>query len=495
VEILRQQPAIPFNLILGCSILDLVTVKDVADALKANHPGALIYFPIHYAGDTTFTRGSSDVHVLTANYNDSLVARGQISHVSDLLPFLGDQIAMAKSPWVLDMQSNEALYKQLLSFMATNALGYHPPDVIGRAVRVAVDPEEKCELTISNVDFLGRVPHVAASSGSAQEPPERVVVEFSSPGVVTVLTERLPARRPGQASVASTHSAVSAGTECRILAKGIPPDQALDVSLSSMTSADSGWPLRYGYCLVGRVEASDTSQLLGSRVFCFHPHASKVNVDESDLHMVPDSCSDEDATFFANMETAVSLVQDAAPVLGDKVAVFGAGVVGRLVARLLLKQSHKVTIFDPDQSKLRDLQEQFPGLNTADPTIASMDFDVCIEVSGATSGLSSALKNVRYGGKVLAASIYNEEAGPLPLGWQFHRSAVTVVTSQVSRVSPPLTSRWSKERRADLVWELLRELRPHDWIPLELVPVQEAADAYGRLTDGKLGSRQLIFTY
>ena len=49
----------------------------------------------------------------------------------------------------------------------------------------------------------------------------------------------------------------------------------------------------------------------------------------------PDGISAEDAAFLPTMETAVNLVMDGQPSIGEQVAVFGQGVVGLLVTALL----------------------------------------------------------------------------------------------------------------------------------------------------------------
>ena len=50
-----------------------------------------------------------------------------------------------------------------------------------------------------------------------------------------------------------------------------------------------------------------------------------------------DAVPDARAVLAANMETALNGLWDAAPRLGDRVAVIGAGVVGALAAALLAR--------------------------------------------------------------------------------------------------------------------------------------------------------------
>ena len=71
---------------------------------------------------------------------------------------------------------------------------------------------------------------------------------------------------------------------------------------------------------------------------------------------------DEDAIFFANMETAIALCQDAAPVLGERVAIFGAGVVGALTAALLSPR------FEVRISRDEASSQWIQTMNTYEPT-------------------------------------------------------------------------------------------------------------------------------
>jgi threonine dehydrogenase-like Zn-dependent dehydrogenase len=63
-------------------------------------------------------------------------------------------------------------------------------------------------------------------------------------------------------------------------------------------------------------------------VFAFHPHASSFILPISSLIPVPHSLSSQNACFLPNMETAVNLVQDGAPILGERVLVLGQGLLG-----------------------------------------------------------------------------------------------------------------------------------------------------------------------
>ncbi|CAK0832287.1 unnamed protein product [Prorocentrum cordatum] len=289
--------------------------------------------------------------------------------------------------------------------------------------------------------------------------------------------------------------------ERRVLLHGVEGEQ-LDTSIASLASQEPGaWPVRYGYCLVGRVEAA-SRLAAGSRVVCFHPHASAAVVAESDALSIPDDVGDEDAAFFPNiLVTACSLVQDAAPVLGDRVAVFGAGVVGSLVAAVLCHGRQAVAVAEPRPERLRPLLAALPAAEGL----------ACARGEWISCGTGGRRAGHLGGGRVVVGSLYGEQGAMLPLGLRFHRSEMTLVASQVSRVAAPLSTRWSKGRRAELAWEMLRPpkvsrpqrctlgakpvraLRPASWVPMRRHPVEQAAGVYARLAGGSPPA-QLLFT-
>ena len=92
------------------------------------------------------------------------------------------------------------------------------------------------------------------------------------------------------------------------------------------------YPLRYGYSLVGRVvavgENVQKSEYLNKLIFTFSPHSSAVIIDKNSGIIIPDNIMPEDGVFLPSMETAVSFVQSARPILGDKVLILGQGLIG-----------------------------------------------------------------------------------------------------------------------------------------------------------------------
>src|SRR5207245_9125322 len=93
-------------------------------------------------------------------------------------------------------------------------------------------------------------------------------------------------------------------------------------------------PVKYGYLSVGDVEQGP-AELRGRTVFCLYPHQTAYVVPSSAVSVVPEDVPPARAVLAGTVETAVNALWDAAPAVGDRVAVVGRGMVGCRVARLL----------------------------------------------------------------------------------------------------------------------------------------------------------------
>jgi hypothetical protein len=67
-----------------------------------------------------------------------------------------------------------------------------------------------------------------------------------------VITEDLPQLGPKQLIIRTCCSLVSTGTELKIFRGHLDSDEPADLTISGM-SEKLAYPLRYGYCLVGKV--------------------------------------------------------------------------------------------------------------------------------------------------------------------------------------------------------------------------------------------------
>jgi 2-desacetyl-2-hydroxyethyl bacteriochlorophyllide A dehydrogenase len=334
---------------------------------------------------------------------------------------------------------------------------------------------------------------------------------FTAPLQVEVREVALPAPGSGELLVHTRLSAVSAGTELLVYRGQIPADMALDASLAALKGA-AAFPLQYGYACVGEVQAVGAgvdAAWRGRRVFAFAPHASQFLARVEDLLPIPDDVPFEAAVFLANMETAVNLLQDGAPALGERVVVIGQGIVGLLLDSLLARcplqrllaldalparraralQLGVQAAFDPlDDDAVQTLRAQ---LHEGEAVAGA---DLIYEVSGSPQAMNLALDLSGYCSRIVIGSWYGSKSAPLALGGAAHRNRLRISTSQVSTLAPELSGRWTKQRRFALCWDMLGRTKPEALIT-HRVPLQEAAALYQRLHESPADVLQAVLVH
>ncbi len=269
--------------------------------------------------------------------------------------------------------------------------------------------------------------------------------------------QALPALRPGEVLVKTLYGAISRGTESLVFNNLIPESQ-YDAMAAPFQEGSLPFPVKYGYISVGKV-LEGPEDLLGRAVFCLHPHQSAYVVPSEDVVPLPPDLPPERAVLAANMETALNGLWDATPCLGDRIAVYGAGTVGFLLAWLSQAiPGTEVTLVDPDISKAAVAQRL--GLTLKPPEDAPTGCDLVIHASGVPEALAMALASAGYESTVLEMSWFGERKVTLPLGEAFHSQRITLRSSQVGGVSPTRNARKGHRRRMEIALDLLcaREL-------------------------------------
>jgi 2-desacetyl-2-hydroxyethyl bacteriochlorophyllide A dehydrogenase len=325
---------------------------------------------------------------------------------------------------------------------------------------------------------------------------------FVAPRRVTVREEPLGRPGAGQVVVETLVSAISPGTEMLIYRGQVPAGMPLDSTLPVL-SGDFAYPLKYGYAAVGRVvelgEGADAAWL-GRLVLSFHPHESHFLASPDELIPVPAGLSPEAAAFLPNVETAVNFLMDGQPVVGERVVVFGQGVVGLLTTALLarLPLTRLVTV---DRYPLRRQTSLALGAHASlDPEAPGAledlraSADLTYEVSGSPAALEPAIAATGFGGRVVIGSWYGDQRVSLSLGGDFHRSRIQMLSSQVSTLAPRWSARWSKARRLEVAWRLLAELQL-DSLITHRFPFADAAAAYDLLDRHPEGAIQVLLSY
>ncbi len=300
----------------------------------------------------------------------------------------------------------------------------------------------------------------------------------------------------GGVRVRAVVSAPSSGTELLFYRGELEEGVAADATLA-WGSAPLRYPFQYGYASVGRVVELGRGvprELDGALVFGFHPHQEETVGPWESFVPVPPGVSAEGASFTANLETAVSLVMDGGPLIGERVAVVGQGVVGRLTAALLAHTgAEEVHAVDLVAERLAP-----PGPRGTTATAVTEGtrgtFDLVFELTGRPEALDSALALARDGGRVVVGSWYGSRRAAVDLGTRVHRARLTLTFSQVSAVDGRHTPRFDKARRLSVVARWLSRL-PLEPLVTHRVPFAEAARAYHLLDTRRPGVLQVLLTY
>jgi len=200
------------------------------------------------------------------------------------------------------------------------------------------------------------------------------VVQNMASGETSLVNAPAPAVRSGTLKINTTNTLISAGTERMLVGFGRAnwlekarqqPDKVRMVLQKVQTDglattveavrSKLAQPLPLGYCNVGVVGAvgSDVSGFKpGDRVVSNGPHADIVIVPKNLCALIPDSVSDEAASFTVLASIGLQGIRLAQPTLGETFVVTGVGLIGLMTVQLLRAQGCRVLAIDFDEQKL-----------------------------------------------------------------------------------------------------------------------------------------------
>jgi NADPH:quinone reductase-like Zn-dependent oxidoreductase len=312
-----------------------------------------------------------------------------------------------------------------------------------------------------------------------------------APGVGEIRPVMLPEPGRGEVRVRTLRSGVSRGTETLVFRGGVPPAQYATMR-APFQEGDFPGPVKYGYLSVGAVEQGP-ADLRGRLVFCLYPHQTAYVVPADAVTVVPEDVPSARAVLAGTVETAVNALWDAAPLLGDRITVVGAGMVGCCVARLLSRfPAAEVTLVDVDVSRAGvaaalDVEFALPG-DAADGR------DLVVHTSATSAGLQQSLDLLAPEGTVIDLSWYGDTEVRLSLGGAFHSGRLGIRASQVGTVSPTRRDRRTTADRLTLALELLRD-PAFDALLTGQSPFRELPEVIARLAAGSLPALCHSITY
>jgi 2-desacetyl-2-hydroxyethyl bacteriochlorophyllide A dehydrogenase len=322
---------------------------------------------------------------------------------------------------------------------------------------------------------------------------DRVAEAFwlRKPGHGEIRSVELPEPGPKDVVVRTLRSGISRGTETLVF-RGAVPLHHRPLMRAPFQEGNFPAPVKYGYLNVGTVEEGP-ADLRGRTVFCLYPHQTAYVVPARSVSVVPENVPPARAVLAGTVETAINALWDAAPAVGDRVAVVGAGMVGCCVARLLRGYpALEVTLVDVDPARAEvaaALDVEF-----ALPNEAPEDLDLVFHTSTSSAGLQLSLDLLGAEGDVIDLSWYGDDEVSLSLGGAFHTRRLAIRASRVGTVSPSRAARRTSADRLALALELLRD-PAFDALLTGESRFHELPDVMARLAAGNLPALCHSVTY
>jgi len=527
------------DLIVGCCFADLfpspreliASILEISNPAMDNtkSPSTLLYFPITFGGTTLFNPPQPFGIPIDKTAHSKMIPSDTLAlriyaqilkdtHDHNLDPksiikaaelFGLKLISSGASDWNIDPNKHLYLWDTMKFFFKTVIANDHEWDMKAWFDRMH---NSRPSIIAKNVDLLFQFDsdgHQMSnkSNKSLDNDDDRSSnqveqIEFVAPYKVRSVKKKIvKSLGPNEIEIQSICSLISSGTELKIFRGTFDNTEPLDVNIKGMSDTAMAYPLTYGYSLVGKVircGSAGNKHLMGKHVFTFSPHSSRVIANIDSVHVVPDGIQPEDAIFLPSVETALSIIHDAHIRMGERVAIFGQGLIGLLVTSILSMNKEEmkadsqgllfdtVTVFDTILDRLAIASKV--GASEAllpSSAMSAGPFDATIEVSGNGRALQSAIDCTRDHGRIIIGSWYGNTDVPLSLGMDFHRSHKTLLATQVSEIPPALRGIWSKERRFNLSWELVRRLKPSLVLVTRWEALKNAQKAYDTLASGK----------
>jgi threonine dehydrogenase-like Zn-dependent dehydrogenase len=311
------------------------------------------------------------------------------------------------------------------------------------------------------------------------------------PGSGEIRSADLPGPGDGEVLVRTLVSGVSRGTESLVFRGGVPEGQYAAMR-APFQEGDFPGPVKYGYLNVGVVEEGP-DELVGQTEFCLHPHQTAYVVPAAAVTVVPSGVPARRAVLAGTLETAVNALWDARPLVGDRAAVVGAGMVGLCVARLLSRlPGAEVTVVDTDASRAEAAHAL--GVGFASPAEAPTELDLVVHASGTAAGLQTSLDLLAADGVVTDLSWYGDAPVELSLGGRFHSARLGIRASQVGEIAEARRGRRTHADRMALALRLLAD-PAFDALLSGESPFEELPEVMATLASGSIPALCHTITY
>ena len=190
-----------------------------------------------------------------------------------------------------------------------------------------------------------------------------------------------------------------------------------------------------GHEFVGTVKQSDNSELIGKRVVgeinagcgkcdsCTNgmerhcstrtvlgilkrngAFAEYLSLPEKNLHVIPDSISDQQAVFIEPLAAAFEINEQVSLKSEWNVAVVGDGRLAQLIIQVIKLTCSNVTCFGKHENKLQSLVQSGIKIKLGIESTDEQLFDLVVEATGSNSGFTDTMKLVKPRGTVVLKS-------------------------------------------------------------------------------------------
>lgn len=312
-----------------------------------------------------------------------------------------------------------------------------------------------------------------------------------APGHGEIRPVAIPEPGPDDVLIRTLYSGISRGTETLVYRGGVPASQ-YQAMRAPFQDGEFPAPVKYGYLNVGFVERGP-AELAGRTVFCLYPHQDRYVVSAGSVAVVPEDVPPRRAVLAGAVETAINALWDVPPLVGDRVTVIGAGMIGCCVARVLSRfPAVSVTLVDVDRGRAEiaaALDVEF-----AAPADAPGGQDLVVHASATSAGLQLALDLLTDEGTVVDLSWYGDTDVTLSLGGAFHSRRLGIRSSQVGRVAGARRLTRSTSDRLGLAVRLLRD-PAFDALITGGSPFVQLPDVMDRLAAGSLPALCHVIEY
>ena len=169
-----------------------------------------------------------------------------------------------------------------------------------------------------------------------------------------------------------------------------------------------------------------------------HPGAFRefLTLPETNLHIVADSISNEEAVFVEPLAAACEILDQANIPDGAEIAVVGDGKLGLLVAQVLNAHSKNVHLYGRHKNKMRIAEQAGVSVTAVKQKLPSNVYEWVVEATGSREGLKQAIQMTRPRGTIFLKSTVH---GPVQLDTAtVVVNEITIVGSRCGRFEPAL---------------------------------------------------------